>query len=108
MTPSGGADFSISLVFTVGITRLDFEQGGGHRNTWLQDGLPMVVSGMHFHRWENNVRFVEGDGRLAELKHAEDLPNTIRTFDAALRFFCHQTNIQLLHGHHIELPRTLI
>lgn len=110
VAPSGRSEFSISLVFNVGISRLDFEHGGGHRNTLFAsaDGLPMVVSGMHFHRWSYNTRFVEGDGRLEELKHAEDLPGTIHTFDAALRFFCHETNIQLPHGHHIELPRTLI
>lgn len=110
VTPSGRAEFSINLLFGVGISRLDFEHGGGHRNTLFAtaDGLPLVVGGMHFHRWTYNVRFVEGDGRLEELKHAEDLPSTIRTFDAALRFFCHETNIQLPHGHHIELPRTLL
>ena len=110
VTPSGRADFSISLVLGVGVTRLDFETGGGHRNTTLAlaDGLPLVVSGRHFHRWKHNVRFIEGDGRLEGLKHAEELPVTIRSFDAALRFFCHETNIHLPHGHLIELPRILL
>ena len=111
VTPSARADFSLSIIYAVGVTRLDFEpHSGGHRNTLLAhlDGLPGVVTGAHFHRWKHNVRFVEGDGRLEELKHAEDLPPSIRTFDAALRFFCDETNIRLPHGHRIELPGVLV
>jgi hypothetical protein len=111
VAPSGRADFAISVVYSVGIMRLDFEPlGGGHRNTLLAeaDGLPGVVSGTHLHRWQHNVRFVEGDGRLEELKHAEELPSTIRTFHSALRYFCSEVRIHLPHGHRIELPGTLL
>lgn len=111
VAPSARADFSISIVHSVGVTRLDFEpRSGGHRNTLLAhlDGLPGIVSGTHFHRWKHNVRFIEGDGKLEELKHAEDLPPSIRTFEAALRYFCTETNIRLPHGHRIELPGVLV
>lgn len=111
VAPSVQADFSISIVHSVGVVRLDFEpRGGGHRNTLLAslDGLPGIVSGTHFHRWRYNTRFVEGDGRLEELKHAEELPTAIRSFDAALRYFCGETNIQLPHGHRIDLPGVLV
>ena len=111
VAPSARADFSLSIVHGGGVVRLDFEpRSGGHRNTLLAhlDGLPGVVSGTHFHRWEYNTRFVEGDGRLEELKHAEELPAAVRSFDAALRYLCGETNTTLPHGHRIELPGVLI
>lgn len=102
---SQGLEFSISIVCGVGICRLDFDETGGHTNTIGHlDGLPPVVNGSHFHRWEHNSRFVESYNKLPELKTAEEIPATIHTFDAALRWFCDETQIQLPHNHHIELP----
>lgn len=103
--------FTINIVYDISICRLDFDETGGHTNGfWADlDRLPMIVSGSHFHRWEINKRFIEGNGKLEELKHAELLPTTIRSFDAALRWFCDETKINLPHNHLIELPpRTLI
>lgn len=104
--------FSILIVVNeVCITRLDFDPTGGHTNSLLafQYGIPAVVSGKHFHRWSLNRRFVTGVGHLERLENAEDIPQNIRTFDSALRWFCGECNIQLPHNHAIELPpRSLI
>lgn len=98
--------FTINIVYGISICRLDFDETGGHTNGFLAhlDMLPIIVSGSHFHRWEINKRFIEGNGKLEELKHAESLPTTIRSFDAALRWFCDETKINLPHNHLIELP----
>lgn len=98
-------DFSVCLLHGVCVCRLDFDITGGHTNSLLtRDTLPMVVQGPHFHRWDHNKRFVEDDLRLPRLQNAESLPQTIHTFDSALRWFCDSTNIELPHGHGIELP----
>ena len=104
--------FSILIVVNeVCITRLDFDPTGGHTNSLLasQYGIPAVVSGKHFHRWVLNKRIVTAAGHLERLENAEAIPDRIRTFDSALRWFCGECNIQLPHNHAIELPpRSLI
>ena len=99
--------FSILItVNEVCITRLDFDKTGGHTNSLLalQYNIPPIVSGNHFHRWALNKRFVTACGNLERLENAEAIPDSIRTFDAALRWFCDECNIQLPHNHAIELP----
>lgn len=104
--------FSILIVICdLCVTRLDFDPSGGHTNSLLafKDGLPAIVSGKHFHRWSINRTFVRANGHLEELENAEPLPESIRTFDAALRWFCDACAIALPHDHLIELPsRSLI
>jgi hypothetical protein len=106
----GPMDFSISVIYGVGVCRLDFDETGGHNNGFGPHlgNLPPVVVGSHFHRWNYNARFVEGDLQLLELKNAEEIPNTIRSFDSCLRWFCDEANIALPHNHHIALPDTLL
>jgi hypothetical protein len=108
----GRQTFAINIVWaaSVCVTRLDFDPHGGHTNGFASDmdGLPSVVGGKHFHRWLHNVRFVDATASLQELKHAEDLPTSIRNFNDALRYFCDETAIDLPNGHYIELPRMLI
>ena len=92
------------------VSRLDFDPMQPHPNTMFagQDGLPSMVSGHHFHRWSINTRFIKGDGTTELLKHAEELPTTVRTFDQALRWFCHEVNIALPHGHLVDYPGVLL
>jgi hypothetical protein len=103
--------FHILLTYSdLCVSRLDFDDLEPHTNTMyaFDDGLPMNVSGRHFHRWSVNQRFVKGDGSLERLKHAEELPRSIHTFNAALRWFCDETNIHIPHGHRVELQGVLL
>lgn len=103
--------FTINLLCHACISRLDFDSTGGHTNNFLieADNVSMIVSGSHFHRWAYNRRFADGSKRLITLNNAEAIPQTIHSFDSALRWFCDETNIELPHGHWIELPpRTLV
>lgn len=108
--PQTGAFHILITRFEACVSRLDFDDLQGHTNTLLaaEDGLPWVVSGRHFHRWSINRRFVMANGSLERLKHAEELPAKIRSFEQALRWFCHETNIILPHDHYITLPELLI
>lgn len=108
--PSTGAFHLVLLYSRTCVSRLDFDDSQKHTNTLFADadGLPGVVSGKHFHRWSLNKRFIEANGSLEELKHAEELPTSIRFFEHALRWFCDETNILLPHNHSIVLPRMLI
>lgn len=92
------------------ISRLDFDVLQPHTNTLFaaDDGLPPMVSGKHFHRWSLNGRFVAANGSLERLRHAEELPAKIRTFEQALRWFCDETKITLPHDHNITLPELLL
>jgi hypothetical protein len=92
------------------VSRLDFDPMQPHTNTALAslDGLPGIVSGRHFHKWAINTRFVQADGSLERLFHAEELPTSIHKFDQALRWFCSELNIELPHGHSIDYPGDLI
>lgn len=103
--------FAINLIYAgLCVTRLDYDAHGGHTNGFVAhlDNLPAIVGGAHIHRWEHNIRFFDAPASLLELRHAQDLPTSIRNFSDSLRFFCSETNIDLPHGHFIELPRLLL
>ena len=103
--------FSISVVYSSNcVFRLDWDEQGGHTNGFVAhlDGLPAMIGGLHLHRWNHNSRFFDPSKPTQELKHAEELPRSVRNFDDALRYFCDETNINLPSGHYIELPRRLI
>jgi len=109
-TPAIGAFRILATHCHTCVSRLDFNPDEPHTNTMhaQSDGLPGIVSGKHFHRWTFNKRFVDAQGGLERLRHAEELPPSVRTFDAALRWFCDEMNISLPHNHSIDYPRTLI
>ncbi|NGM86077.1 hypothetical protein G5B35_02020 [Parapusillimonas sp. SGNA-6] len=107
--PTSGA-FHFSFTHSnICVSRLDFDDGG-HTNPLyaLDAGVSPIVSGRHFHRWSLNTKFVNANGTLEELKNAEELPIKVRSFDAALRWFCEELNIFLPHDHDITFPRILI
>jgi hypothetical protein len=102
---TGNLCFAILIVFHVCIARIDFDENDTHTNSFpLPGNLPSIIHGPHFHRWSDNIRFVEDYGKLPHMKCAEALPVKIKTFDAALRWFCDETRIDLPHGHQIQMP----
>lgn len=108
--PQTGAFHILITRYDTCVSRLDFDELQAHTNTIFatEDGLPGIVSGKHFHRWSLNTRFIMANGSLERLKHAEEVPAKIRTFEQALRWFCDETNITLPHDHNIALPELLI
>ena len=103
--PNLHMDYSISFVCNVSVCRFDYDEAGGHTNSFIASkfGIPLIVTGPHFHRWNYNRQFVDNDTKLPELKNAEEVRG-IRTFDSALRWFCGAVNVYLPHNHSIALP----
>lgn len=97
--------FRILLVFPPAVFRLCYETGAVHGNNHAieSENLPAIIQGPHVHPWNLNRRFVKNPYQVLKLRNAEPF-DRIRTFDAALRWFCADTRIALPPNHAIELP----
>lgn len=100
-----------TLMFKIGIQfldhvicRLDFELEAVHGNNFSLwgDGLPYIVSGPHWHKWEINRSHVHSTGFPFKLPNAVPYSNS-RQFDATLRFYCAERFIEI-GKHEIDLP----
>jgi hypothetical protein len=102
-----GLKFRLGILFPGMICRLDYTDET-HPNSLdgVQAGLvPPIVAGPHYHSWPVNRRFFRGVTKAPELHDAVPYSEHTRTFDAALRWFCADTNIQSLPpAHLIALP----
>ena len=66
---------------------------------------PATVTGPHYHSWALNRRFFKGVTKAPRLLDATPYPGAGRSFDAILRWFCTDTNIESLPpDHRIEPP----
>ena len=99
--------FRLGIQFPGMICRLDFT-AETHPNTLdgIKVGLvPPIVTGPHYHSWPINRRFFRGVTKPPELHDAVPYREAGRTFDAVLRWFCTDTNIDSLPpGHRIAMP----
>lgn len=102
-----GLKFRIGILFPGMICRLDYT-GETHVNSLSGVALGLVppeVTGPHYHSWPLNRRFFRGVTKPPELHDALPYNEPGRTFDAVLRWFCADTNIESLPpGHQISLP----
>ncbi len=97
--------FRISLCYNAAICRFDYTDET-HPNVLklINDNLPPLVKGPHFHSWEINRRFFRGAATVPRLELAEPFSEP-GGFDSLLRWFCSRTNIeQPVSGHYIRLP----
>ena len=99
--------FRLGILFPGMVCRLDYT-GETHANTVdgvLSGVVPATVTGPHYHSWQLNRRFFKGVTKPPKLPDAVPYPGGGRSFDAVLRWFCTDTNIESLPpGHRIELP----
>ena len=97
--------FSIGITFQWSVCRLDYDLDRPHSNAGypISPGIPVIVMGNHYHPWSENRGLIKDISRPFELHVAVPLDVHIRQFDAALRWFCQQNNIELT-DHQIELP----
>lgn len=101
--------FRLGILIPAMICRLDYtdETHANSLNGVLARLVPPIVIGPHYHSWPLNRRFFRGMIRPPKLHDAVPYNEAGRTFDAVLRWFCHDTNIeQLPPSHMIELPRS--
>jgi hypothetical protein len=99
--------FRLQIVMDGPVCRLDYTDEthpnsiDGYVNGWV----PMAVNGAHYHSWPINQRFFRGATKPPKLHDALPYMEPGRTFDAILRWFCDDTNIDSLPGSHlIGLP----
>jgi hypothetical protein len=99
--------FRLGILFPAMICRLDYTDET-HTNSIdgvLLRAVPYAVTGPHYHSWPLNRRFFRGVTVAQKLHDAVAYNESARTFDAILRWFCADTNIQSLPpGHLISLP----
>jgi hypothetical protein len=92
--------FSILLVYTVAVMRLDYGELERHLNHVVRGKafptgvLAGWIEGPHCHSWELN-RELAWNRPSKELEFATILPVAVRGFDNAFRWFCGEANIGL-------------
>jgi hypothetical protein len=100
--------FRIGILFPAMICRLDYtdEIHPNSLDGFLAGSVPAEVTGPHYHSWPLNRRFFPGMTKPPELHDAVPYTEPGRSFDAILRWFCADTNIeQLPPDHQITLPQ---
>ena len=99
--------FRLQRVLDAPLCRLDYTNET-HPNSidgYTNGLVPMFVTGPHYHSWPINPRFFRGATRPPKLHDALPYMEPGKTFDAVLRWFCTDTNIESLPGSHlIGLP----
>lgn len=98
--------FRIMILCPFAVSRLDWTQET-HPNSvsGVRNGLPPLVSGPHYHSWPLNERFLKDLKHPSRLLDAAEFNGGGRSFDAILRWFCEDNNIEPLPpAHRLELP----
>jgi hypothetical protein len=99
--------FRLGILFPAMVCRLDYtdETHGNSLDGVSRKLVPPTVVGPHYHSWPLNRRFFRGVTKAPELHDAVPYQEPGRTFDAVLRWFCADTNIDSLPpAHRIALP----
>jgi hypothetical protein len=102
--------FRILLTMGRALWRIDFVSTETHLNPRKQnrkeaDPPAGIIKGPHYHAWSDNRRFATMSSLPQKLRNARIMPDRIRSFESAFRWFCNETNIILDSGDIPELPR---
>lgn len=99
--------FTIGLEWPDCIWRLDFEPYYKHHanaHTEVQRlSVEPRIDGPHYHAWADNRHLVRG-ARIGQLPVARQFKR-IRKWEAAMRWFCGQTNIVMPTSQMLDFPR---
>lgn len=87
-------DFKISLFFgNAIISRLDWGRQRKHVNQPPPRGVVIrAFKGTHYHHWPDN-KMCATHACHWQLRFATDVPDSVRNFEAAFRWFCDQNTI---------------
>lgn len=101
--------FRIVLTMSRAIWRVDFVANEPHVNPRLNRYTEVspprgIIRGPHYHAWSDNRRFATAASLPRDLRLARFIPDRIRTFEQAFRWFCHETGIELGPEDLFELP----
>jgi hypothetical protein len=96
------------IMFNIGkcAWRIDYTEYETHVNPadTFSSITPFRFTCPHYHSWEDNRRYCTNSAMPSRLKVARPLPDNIRQFDAAFRWFCGEINISQLPPNMVELP----
>lgn len=103
----GHSKYCVHICAPSSIWRVDYDLGATHTNNFERpaDLEEMWIDGPHYHAWRDNRRFATHGALPLHLHNARMLPENLRSFDSALRWFCEQTNIEQPQNGLIDLPR---
>jgi hypothetical protein len=104
--PQEPGKFSILIIHHIAVCRLDVVEDGeihGNFQALAEDDIPALVNGPHFHEWKLNRRLIEGANRLQKLPLAKPF-DRLRSYQAALRWFCAETKIEVPYDFDFDLP----
>lgn len=89
--------FRLILTYGKAIWRLDYADDDPHINSHNRPpDLPLgPIVGPHFHSWEDNRRFATSVALPSRLRNARPLPENVRSFENAFRWFCGLTGISV-------------
>ena len=98
--------FTITLNFPPCILRLDYDPPEKYHDNPVSfiGGFEARVYGPHFHEWADNSRFCDKTNITDELPYARTLPTNIKSYKAALFWFCDRANIVMTNENYVELP----
>jgi hypothetical protein len=87
--------FRIILAYGKAFWRLDYANDSPHVNSFDRPSdLDLgPIRGPHYHSWKENRRFATASSLPSSLHNARMLPQNLRTFDSAFRWFCGETRI---------------
>jgi hypothetical protein len=89
--------FRLVLSYRRAVWRLDYTFGETHVNppNRPNDLTDSRIDGPHYHAWADNRRFAKHNSLPDRLPNARILPQNIRTFPNAFRWFCGETRIAI-------------
>ena len=100
------------LILTMGraVWRVDFVQSETHlnpRNARRRETDPprAIIKGPHYHAWADNRGFATMGSLPAKLRNARFMPERVRSYDQAFRWFCAETNIEIGSDDIPDLPK---
>lgn len=87
--------FRLVLTYIRAIWRVDYTDDELHVNSANRphDLTDWQIMGPHYHSWQDNRRFARHNSLPIKLRNARFLPNNVRTYDNAFRWFCGNTGI---------------
>ena len=100
-----GLWFRLGILFPAMVCRIDHTEEIHTNSLGLGVNLPSRVYGPHYHPWSLNRSGFKGMHKAPRLLAAVPYDPGAKTFDANLRWFCAETQIESLPANHgIELP----
>jgi hypothetical protein len=100
--------FRIILAYGKAIWRLCYAEDNPHINS-LDRPIDLdlgPITGPHYHSWKDNRHFATLNALPSSLHNARVLPENLRTFESAFRWFCGETRIIVGNHQMLTLPRS--